>query len=250
VKAEPGTDPGRGGEDRPAYISAVKESIVGFAVGLLLAALGAAVAEAVTGYKTRSGLPIPLAVTAANLIGLWVGLSGTALYVSRTRGTGNLGRDFGWRFGAWWDVPLGAAIGLISQYALIPLMYLPFEHADRSLSRQLSQPAHRYSDSVHSPALVLFLFALLAVGAPLVEELYFRGLLLRSLQTKLPTAVAIVLSAVIFASAHFEVVQFAGLAVFGVILGTLAWRTGRLGPSIAAHMAFNAAAVAAVAHVR
>ena len=82
-----------------------------------------------TGYKSSTGAAIPLAVTAADLIGLWVGLAGAAVYASRRRGTGSLGRDFGWRFGAWWDVPLGAAAGLGSQYLLIPLLYLPFEHA-------------------------------------------------------------------------------------------------------------------------
>ena len=53
-----------------------------------------------------------------------------------------------------------------------------------------------------------------------------------------------------FALAHFEAVQFAGLAVFGVVLGVLAWRTGRLAPGIGAHAAFNAAAVIAVVHLK
>jgi hypothetical protein len=62
--------------------------------------------------------------------------------------------------------------------------------------------------------------------------------------------VAIGLSAIVFALAHFEAVQFAGLALFGVLLAVLAWRTGRLAPSIGAHVAFNAAAVVTVTHLR
>jgi membrane protease YdiL (CAAX protease family) len=239
---------GRGRDDSP-YIPAIGEAVVGFAAGLLLSALAAAVAEAATGYKPSSGAAIPLAVTAANLAGLWVGLAGAAIYTSRRKGSGNLGKDFGFRIGAWWDVPLGAAVGLGCQFALVPLLYLPFEHADSTLSRQLSRPAHRYSDAIHGPASVALLVALLAIGAPLVEELYFRGLLMRSLQTRMPPAAAIAVSSVLFALAHFEAVQLAGLAIFGAVLGFLAWRTGRLGPSIAAHMAFNAAAVAVVVHV-
>jgi membrane protease YdiL (CAAX protease family) len=62
-------------------------------------------------------------------------------------------------------------------------------------------------------------------------------------------APAIVITALAFGLAHFEVAQFAGLAVFGAVLGTLAWRTGRLAPGVAAHAAFNAAAVASVVHL-
>ena len=53
----------------------------------------------------------------------------------------------------------------------------------------------------------------------MVEELFFRGLLLRSLLGRTPPPVAIVISALLFGLAHFEAVQFAGLAVFGVVLG-------------------------------
>jgi membrane protease YdiL (CAAX protease family) len=90
------------------------------------------------------------------------------------------------------------------------------------------------------------------VGAPLVEELFFRGLLFRALlgRAPVPVPVAVVVSALLFALAHFEAVQFAGLAVFGVVLALLAWRTGRLMPGIGAHAAFNLAAVVSVVHLR
>jgi membrane protease YdiL (CAAX protease family) len=88
------------------------------------------------------------------------------------------------------------------------------------------------------------------VGAPLVEELFFRGLLFRALLGRTPVPVAVVVSSLLFALAHFEAVQFAGLAVFGVVLALLAWRTGRLMPGIGAHAAFNLAAVVSVVHIR
>ena len=244
--------PGPAGPSAPSspYIPAIRESLIGFAAGLLLAALLAAVAESVTGYRPSSNAPVPVAVTAANLLGLWAGLAGAAVVTSRRRGTGSLGADFGFRVGAWWDVPLGAAVGLACQYALVPLLYLPFEHFNRSLSRDISKPAHHVADAAHGPLTAAVIVVLLAVGAPLVEELYFRGLLQRSLLTRMPPAFAIGTSSVLFALAHFEAVQFVGLALFGAVLGYMAWKTGRLGPSVAAHMAFNAAAVAAVVHLR
>jgi CAAX protease family protein len=188
-------------------------------------------------------------VTAANVAGLWIGLVGAAVWASRTRGTGSLARDFGLRIGAWWDLPLGAAVGLACQYGLIPLLYLPFEKVDRTLTHQLGQPAQRDTAAAHTSAAAVVVILFLVIGAPIVEELFFRGLLLKGLMARLPVPAAILISALLFGLAHFETVQFAGLAVFGVVLGVLAWKTGRLAPSIGAHMAFNAAAVASLIHI-
>jgi membrane protease YdiL (CAAX protease family) len=226
------------------------EAVVGFAAGLILSVLAAAAAESATGYHSGSTAAIPVAVTAADVLGLWVGLVGASLAASRLRGRNDLGQDYGWGLGRWWDLPVGAAIGLACQYLLIPLLYLPFEQFDRHLSHQLSQPAHRDTAAAHTIGSVVVLVLFLAVGAPLVEELFFRGLLLRALLGRTPVPVAIVVSALLFGLAHFEAVQFAGLAAFGVILALLAWRTGRLTPGIGAHAAFNMAAVLSVVHLR
>jgi membrane protease YdiL (CAAX protease family) len=148
-----------------------------------------------------------------------------------------------------WDLVAGAAIGLAAQYVLIPLLYLPAEQFDSHLAHQLSAPAQRDTAAAHGLVPIVVLFAFLALGAPVVEELFFRGLVLRGLLGRAPAAVAIVASGLLFALAHFEAVQFAGLAAFGVVLGLLAWWTGRLGPGMAAHAAFNAAAVLSLAHL-
>jgi membrane protease YdiL (CAAX protease family) len=189
-----------------------------------------------------------VAVISANVAGLWIGLAAAAVVASRRYGSGSLARDFGFRVAAWWDLPLGAGVGLACQYLLIPALYLPFQHFDRSLNQQLSQPVHQDTGDVHTAAAASVILLFLAIGAPLVEELFFRGLLLRSLLGRVPAPAAVFITAVLFGLAHFEAVQFAGLAVFGLVVGYLAWRTGRLGPSIGAHMAFNAAAVLSVVH--
>ena len=83
--------------------------------------------------------------------------------------------------------------------------------------------------------------------APAMEELFFRGLLLKGLVrvfTKLGAAggarivgvvLAIVVDGLLFGLAHGEWVQLAGLALFGVILATVSYRTGRLGMNMVAH---------------
>ncbi len=91
------------------------------------------------------------------------------------------------------------------------------------------------------------------VGAPFFEELFFRGLLLRSLARLFgsfagwvgPTA-AVVVTGVLFGLAHAESLQLLGLAAFGIALSAIAYRTGRLGMNMFAHAAFNLTAVAAV----
>ena len=45
------------------------------------------------------------------------------------------------------------------------------------------------------------------------------------------------------AAMHLEALQFLGLFVFGLVAGVLAHRTGRLGPSVAAHVGFNVTTV-------
>ncbi len=226
------------------------EAILGFAVGLLLSAVGASIAEAATGYRPSSNAPLPVAVTAADVAGLWVGLVGAALYASRVRGRHDLRRDYGFWIGRWWDLPLGGAIGVACQYGLIPLLYLPFQHVDRQLNEQLSQPVHRDTAAAHGVLSITVLLLFLVVGAPIVEELFFRGLLLRALLGRVRAPIAVVVSALLFGLAHFQTTQFAGLAAFGIVLGTLAWRTGRLAPGMGAHAAFNAVAVLSVVHLR
>ena len=230
------------------------EALGGFAAGLVLASVAASLAGSATGFRAGPGRPLPVDVIVADLAGLWVGLVGAALVASGRHGSSRLSlrgldRDFGLRIAGWRDLVGGAAVGLACQYVLIPLVYLPFEGIDPSLRRQLGRPAHTDTAAAHGLGPVLALVVVLVVGAPLVEELFFRGLVLRSLLARTPAPVAIVVSAVLFGLAHFEAVQFAGLALFGAVLGALAWRTGRLAPSMAAHAAFNAAAVAAVVHL-
>ena len=229
-------------------LNGLGEALAGFGGGYVLSAVAVAVATGITGYKVAKGQPIPLGVLGASLCGLWVGLVGAAVVVSHRNGTGSLRRDYGLS-AKWWDVPLGLVTGPACQFGLIPLLYWPFEQFDKSLSHQLSRPAQADTGSVHTVGALVVILLLIAVGSPLFEELFFRGLLLRTLMKRVGPPLAIVITGLLFALAHFEAVQFAGLAVFGIVLGVLAWRTQRLAASIAAHMAFNASAVISLTHL-
>ena len=96
---------------------------------------------------------------------------------------------------------------------------------------------------------VAFAFAA-GIGAPIAEEIFFRGLTQPVLQRYLGGAGGLAVTAVLFGFAHAsgnpkEVIV--PLAVFGAMVGALAWRTGRLGPGIVAHITFNGITVVALA---
>lgn len=219
------------------------EAVGAFLVGTVLSGVGLQIGSAATGYHQGPNHPVPLAVTVLGLIGLWIGLIGGVLFYSRTRGSGDLRTDLGLDFRWPFDALVGVVVGLGTQLVLIPLLYLPFEQADPTFKHRLEAPAKTDTGAVHGAWQVTVLVLFLAVGAPLVEELFFRGLLLRSLARWLGPVAGVVGSAVVFGLAHFEALQLAALILFGLILGTLAYRTGRLGPTIVAHAAFNAVTV-------
>ena len=228
-----GADPGSGRP--PVSRPRVSNALVGYAVGLVVAVLAEGAWVGSHGNDTTS-----LGAVVAGTVGLWVGLAGAPLWSSRISGSGSLVADFGLRL-APVDPVVGAVVGVAAQYGLAYLVYLPF-HSDQHLIREVGQPAQHLASLAHGWGVVL-LVAVVVVGAPVVEELFFRGLLLRSLAGRIGTPGAVVVSAVLFGLAHYEPVQLPVLVILGLALGALAVRTGRLGPGICAHAAFNAVAV-------
>lgn len=84
---------------------------------------------------------------------------------------------------------------------------------------------------------------LVCVLAPVLEEMLFRGVILRSFLRRYPRGVAITHSAGLFGLAHWNVYQFVGAMGFGLLAGWLYERTRSLWPCIALHAAYNTAVV-------
>jgi CAAX protease family protein len=160
----------------------IGDALAGFFVGLLLSTLGVVVA--LGGARTSPGGTKTLAVVVANLLGLWLGLVGAPVLACRLKGSGSLRADFGFEIRPWPDVPLGVACGLASQLLLLPLLYLPFHGLVTHLDQRLGQPARQLTGGSTGAGLVLVAL-LLTVGAPVVEELFFRGLVQRSIEKSL-----------------------------------------------------------------
>ena len=80
----------------------------------------------------------------------------------------------------------------------------------------------------------------MVVGAPLAEELVFRGIIQSRLERSLPAWIAVVLQAVLFGLIHGTPVQIGYAFIMGLLFGLLRWRTGSILSTLAAHAAFNA----------
>ncbi len=236
---------------------------VGFIVGGILAQAGVLIWAAGTGNVTSARLAHleslaspPEGLMLCNLVGLWIGLLCAAGLASRLRGTRRFARDMGLSIKLWPDIPAGIVAGAALQFVFIPLLYAPLERYIPHFRRQFSRPAERIAGASQHGTALLLLFLFVAVLAPIVEEIFFRGLLMRSLVRLsshtgrfASSAVPIVGSAVLFGLAHGEPLQLLGLVIVGLALAAMALRTGRLGPGIITHMTFNAIAVVVTVHL-
>jgi membrane protease YdiL (CAAX protease family) len=220
------------------------DALAGFALGVVLLALLTPAIYALTGQdQSTSSHDIPLSTRALSQVPFYGGMLGWALGASWRKGRGAV-RDFRIAF-AWVDVPIGLVAGVAAQIAgnlvLRPILWLT-DYTQHDIER----PARELADKANGFGGVALLILVVVVAAPLVEEIFFRGLVLRALERRIGTAWAIVASSVIFGLTHFELLQLPALALFGLVAAVLVQRTGRLGTAMVAHLAFNGLAVIAL----
>jgi len=198
---------------------------------------------AATGHSGEDIDSLPFSIfPISSMLSLWLPTLLLLWLLSRRRLSGSLVSDFGLRF-RWIDL-LGIPIGIASQLLVLRVVYWPLSRwFPDTFSRDDIERAARdlteRADGVWRVALVLAV----VVGAPLIEELLYRGLILPSLSRAMSAPLAVLVGALWFAAAHMQAVQFLGLAVFGAILGACWARTQRLGMGVLAHAAFNATSV-------
>lgn len=111
-----------------------------------------------------------------------------------------------------------------------------------------SNPANLLAGVKNQSTLSIFLAVFAAaVSAPVVEEIFFRGLLYRSLRNKFPILPAALIAGSLFGLVHitsYPVDTLPIKAAFGVIACLLYERTGSLLPGIAMHSFVDASAIA------
>lgn len=211
------------------------------AVGWFVAQVGGLIAfylvVALSGVDPDNTDDLSLGWVALGQVGLWAGLLGVPLLAARAKGNGVV-RDFGLRAEGR-DWLSGSLAGLVTQLVLVPLLYLPIFSLFDVSSEELEEPARGLTDRATDPVGVLLLVLIVGLGAPIIEEIFYRGLLQRAIAKRWGVWPGIAGSAVLFAASHFQGLQFPALALLGLILGYMTARTGRLGPAIFTHIAFN-----------
>jgi membrane protease YdiL (CAAX protease family) len=166
--------------------------------------------------------------------------------VSQRYGTGQLSTDLGFRF-RWIDLLFGVGTWFAAAIAEVIVAI-----ACQAIGLPLGSNTDAVTSSSNDAGLVVAI-AIVAIGiAPFVEELFFRGLLLRSLRSRLVPWLAVVTQGLLFGFIHLQFGLGLGnmslvltLASVGTVFGVADRQAGRLGPSIVAHAILNTIAVIA-----
>lgn len=91
---------------------------------------------------------------------------------------------------------------------------------------------------------------MLAITPAFCEELFFRGYFQRQVERAWGAAGGVLVAGVLFGLFHLRPTQTLPLAVLGVYLAYLTWRTGSLWPAMVVHFANNGLAVVLGAYVQ
>jgi membrane protease YdiL (CAAX protease family) len=145
------------------------------------------------------------------------------------------------------EVAVGIPLGIGSQLILVNAVNWPLARLfpDAFSFEEVSKRASDLVDAAHGGWVVL-LAVVVIVGAPIVEEIVYRGVVQPGLVASWGRTVGIVATAALFAAIHMQPVELPGLFVFALVLGWARHSTGTIGLSIVTHMAFNATGLALV----
>lgn len=199
--------------------------IAALVIGLLGAALLLAI-NAPVGTTILVGATLP-----------WLALAGWPLLVTSRRGNGpriDLGLRLTWPDTGWGVLTGFAGLILAGIAALITQLFAP------DVTSSAAEAATQLEESAGRLAITAFAL-LIIVGAPIVEELFFRGLFFSALRKRGVGAVlTILITGVVFAGFHFEPTRFFVLLPTGILLGWVRWKTGSTGAAMVAHGVVNA----------
>lgn len=164
----------------------------------------------------------------------WFGLAGWPLLLTTLAGNGpriDLGLRWSWR-----DVGWGFLYGILALIVASVLGYITTQ-----IAGDFDSAAGEVGQGLSSNLPLAIVFALcVCVGAPIVEEIAFRGLVFTSLaKFNMWPVLTVIFSAAVFSGFHFEPVRFFLLFGVGVVLGCARWHTGSITTSIVAHATNN-----------
>lgn len=212
---------------------------LGDVAGTLLATLllGSFVALAVAAVAAPGGRGAGQAWgTIALLVVPWAALGGWPLVASWTKGNGPR-RDYGLTL-TWASAAIGVAGGAAG--LAVALVVATVQQAVTGSTLRSAVEVIAQDTTAASAAAVAVLAACTAFGAPIVEELAFRGLTYGALLKRgVSPRWSVVAVTVLFALFHFEPARILVLLVLGASLGLVRRYTGSTAASMVAHMTIN-----------
>ena len=184
--------------------------------------------------------PMPIAIIYGLVASAFIQLFLMWLYLRRKDRMALLGlNDFG-------RIPLhkatGLAILLVVAAMAFNLAYATYAIPGIGMQEEM---AKILASIARTPVNMGAMFFAIAIAAPVVEELLFRGLLQNALTKYLPIWGAILLSSFLFALVHLQPYAIPGLMSLSIAFGYLYHRTGSLRTNIILHMANNVIALLA-----
>jgi len=194
-------------------------------IGIFLATLPALLAPAVWLVGDSGMLPMLAVFFSSSLVALALA-------------TAPLGRQalpaLGFRPAGYWPVLLGTVGALVVSVTVTQFGIDP-------------QGVREAIKIAREPAQFAASFAIMAILAPLVEEVVFRGLLYGWIAGRWGTVAAWLVSSILFAAAHVEPAHAILVLPLGLLFGWLRRRTDSLWPSLVAHAVNNGVAITAAA---
>jgi membrane protease YdiL (CAAX protease family) len=198
----------------------------------------------------------------ANGVGSWIEVVGElvlaapVVYFARpiARASGGWARALGFGPPRWRDVPVALGWTVVQLIArgivgavLLALMPAAKHERISNVPKLAGKPL----------TVLVPLILAIVVMAPIIEELAFRGVLLRSFMRRWGFQVAAIMTALLFGGLHFEqaggpsasVILAVTLALFGYLQAVLVRRTARLAPAMMVHGMNNALGVIVALHL-
>jgi membrane protease YdiL (CAAX protease family) len=214
-----------------AFVAVITALVVGNVLGAVVIAIaGGAGAD-------TTDLPVAWSMIANAVFQL--SLLGTALFFARTYGGLSADR-LGWRTARLWPTVGWAGLALLAYYVFQAVWISAL-----NLQDETDQITNKLQDNPTTATVALIaIFAV--VVAPIIEETFFRGYVFTALRTSLPTGWAAVITGLIFGAVHgfgSPIGFLPPLAVLGIVLCLVYWKTQSLLPCIALHLTNNAIAL-------
>lgn len=138
---------------------------------------------------------------------------------------------------------LWAGIGFLGAAGAIALTGVAMSFSDESPQRETDALVRLLPLIGSSSVSTICLLVVTGILAPLLEETVFRGFLMTSLTKWVPTPVAVVISAAVFAIAHLTPGEFPQLFVLGIALGLSYAQTRNLLTPITIHSLWNSGVI-------